>query len=81
MDITGNPTSLAAVAVLAIGLILKDWAANRGKVAREDTKVDELSKQTLLLIEIRDINKTSAKKTKKMAKQIKELHEKHIPKT
>lgn len=78
LDLTGNPTNFAAIAVLAIGLILKDWAANRGKAVREDKKVDELSEQTRLLTDIRDINKKSVKRIKKMARRVKDLHDKHI---
>lgn len=81
MEPGSMPTNIAALAVLALGLIVKDWAFNRSKVIREDKKVDELSEQTRLLTDIRDINKKSVKRIKKMARRVKDLHDKHIKPT
>lgn len=91
-EISNFPTTLLGLIGLTLALILNDWFKNRGKNQREESKVSELSTQTKLMGQQIDIlrsisegqeydamkNAKSRKRIKVMAKQVKELHDKHI---
>lgn len=90
-DMSG-PQTIIGLLALAASLIIADWIKNRGKTQREESKVSELSQQTRLMVQQLDIlkaiaegqeydsmkNAKSRKRIKVIAKQVKELHAKHI---
>lgn len=94
-EISNFPTTLLGLIGLTLALIINDWVKNRGKNQREESKVSELSQQTKLLAEQRDLlssirdgqdyesakNQKARRRLKIIAAQVGELHDKHITQT
>lgn len=66
-------TTGGGVLAVILGLVIKDYFMERKKTIREDSKVDNLDKQTNLLSDIRDELKKGGKKSKKQHKKTREL--------
>lgn len=66
-------TTGGGVIALIVGLIVKDFFMEKKRVIREDTKVDELGKQTALLSELVVLMKKRNKKSREQHKQTHDL--------
>lgn len=66
-------TTGGGVIALVVGLMVKDFFMEKKKVIREDAKVDELGKQTILLAELVVLTKKRHKRSQKQHKQTHDL--------